>query len=115
MKAVNYLTAAALAVLSTVALSAPAGADNSAVPNQRGAVYAFRCTDNEQLRIIFNAERHRAVVGRIRRPDVTLEQADASAGYRFIRGDAYELTGNLQEVRWRVGTHEPIVCHRGER
>lgn len=107
------LAAGALLALAMAALT-PAQADDAVVPNGHG-IYAFRCSDNEQLRIMFNADRRRAVVERIRRPDVTLEQADAQSGYRFTRGDRYELAGNLQEIRWRAGTAEPLICHRGER
>jgi hypothetical protein len=107
------LTAGALLALAMTAVT-PAQADVGTVPNGHG-IYTFRCSDNEQLRIMFNGERRRAVVDRIRRSDVVLEQADAQSGFRFTRGDRYELSGDLEQIRWRVGNAEPLVCHRGER
>lgn len=104
---------AAAGALMAVALTATAQAEMAALPTSHGA-YAFRCANNEQLRVIFNASRHTAVVGRIRRPNVTLQQADAAGGYRFTRADTYELTGDMQQMHWRVGSAAPVVCYRGE-
>ncbi|MFT3729126.1 MAG: hypothetical protein QM759_14990 [Terricaulis sp.] len=114
MKVVSYARALTAGALTILAVSMPGAAEQSAVPSGH-SVYAFRCSDNEQLRVIFNADQHKAFVARIRRPNVTLDQADATEGYRFTRGDHYELTGNLEEIHWRVGSAEPVVCHRGER
>ena len=102
------------AMLVALALTqAPAQAEMSALPSSHNT-YEFRCTNNEQLRVTFNADRHTAFVGRIRRPSVTLHQTDAASGFRFTRGD-YELSGDLQEIRWRAGSGRPVVCVRGER
>lgn len=104
----------AIVLVSSLLAAAPVHADESAVPTGRGA-YVFRCSDNEQLRILFNANDHRAVVRRIRRATITLQQVDASDGFRFTRGDNYELVGNTEQISWRAGGAQPIVCHRGER
>ena len=112
MKHWIYARGLAAGALLALVLAMPVQAADA--PSGHG-IYALRCSDNEQLRIIFSAEERRAVVERIRRPNVTLQQADASEGYRFTRGDRYELSGDLQQIRWRVGSAEPLVCHRGER
>src|SRR5262249_37166985 len=104
---------AAVGAFVALALASTAQAEMAALPGGHGA-YAFRCANNEQIRIIFNQERHTVVVGRIRRPDVTLQQADAQTGFRFRRDDAYELAGDMQQMHWRVGSGEPVVCYRGE-
>ncbi len=112
MKKWSFARGLAAGALVVCLLAMPAQAGES--PSGRH-IYAFRCSDNEQLRIMFNSEQRRAVVERIRRPNVTLQQADSNEGYRFTRGDDYELSGDLQQIRWRVGSAEPLVCNRGER
>lgn len=76
--------------------------------------YSFTCSNNTVLRVVFDDDHNSVAVNRIRQPVVRLTRANGGegAGFRYARGDTYELTGTLLEVQWRVG-HAQWRCRRG--
>jgi hypothetical protein len=83
-----------------------------------GARGAITCSNDTVLRIIFDEEEGVATVVRFRRPTIRLQRApveegaSAEEGFRYVRGETYELRGAMSQVRWRVGRGE-WVCTRG--
>ena len=93
-------TFAVAAVL--VAFTAPAaGAERTRT------LHTFICPgSNTTLRVIFDSSDDTAVVTRIRQPSIRLRRAQGEGdNFRYVRPgrNTHELTGNLQQVRWRVG------------
>lgn len=80
--------------------------------------HRFTCSNDAELRIIFDEDEGVATVVRYRRPAIRLQRAPTAQGasaedeFRYVRGETYELRGAMTEVRWRVGRGE-WVCTRG--
>ena len=97
---------ALLGGLAAAALMASVAAPAIAAERTR-TVHTFTCpSTNTTLRVIFDTSDNTATVTRIRQPNIRLERADPQAGdeFRYVRSNnRHELSGNLQQVRWRVG------------
>jgi hypothetical protein len=75
--------------------------------------YAFTCSNNTVLRVVFDDDHNGVAVNRFHAPVVRLTKAEGGeGGFRYVRGDSYELTGSLEEVQWRVGRAQ-WSCPRG--
>ena len=95
---------ASMFALATALSVAPATAERH--------YYSFTCSNDAVLRIVFDDDHNAVAVNRFRGPAVRLTKADGGEGFRYVRGDNYELTGSLQQVQWRVG-HAQWTCPRG--
>ncbi len=93
-------TLAAAALLAAMAAPA-AGAESTRT------LRTFYCpASNTTLRIIFDSSDNTATVTRIRQPNIRLQRADGEGeNFRYVRPrrNTHELTGNMEQVRWRVG------------
>lgn len=96
---------ALIAALGAVLLVAAGAASAQSAERSRPTYYTFTCQgSNTMLRVIFNEERNTATVHRIRRPSIRLTRAEGEGeNFRYVRGDDYELSGNLSQVQFRVG------------
>lgn len=93
----------AAALLATAACVTPATATAS-------RYYAYTCSNDTVLRVVFDDEHNTAVVNRIRQPSIRLTKADGD--FHYTRGDRYELRGSAEQVQWRVGRAQ-WTCGRG--
>jgi len=97
---------ALLCGLATAALAAVMAAPAIANDHTR-TVRSFTCpATNTTLRIIFDTSDNTATVTRIRQPNIRLERVDPQGDdeFRYVRSNhRHELSGNQQQVRWRVG------------
>lgn len=73
---------------------------------------SYTCSTNTVLRVIFDDANNTATVNRIRQPTIRLRKADGGDGFRYTRGETYELSGNGEQVTWRVGRAQ-WPCRRG--
>jgi hypothetical protein len=93
----------ALAVGVLLAASAASAASAESTRTLR----TYYCQgSNTTLRIIFDASDNTADVNRIRQPTIRLRRAQGEGeNFRYVRPgrNTHELTGNMQQVRWRVG------------
>ncbi len=88
-------------------LAAPILCALSATPANASTYHQYRCSNSTMLRVIFNDERGTATVVPYGRPSIRLQRAAGDAtNFRYARRSNYELSGNLQEVRWRAGQAE---------
>src|SRR5262245_55679662 len=90
------------------ALATPATAEE-----HTRTVHTFNCPGSgNTLRIIFDSSNDTAIVTRMRQPNVRLQRAaSAGEGFHYTRSsNTHELTGTLQQVRWRVG-NSTWDCH----
>lgn len=103
---------ALLGAFAAAALFAALAAPATAAEHTR-TVHTFTCPGSgNTLRIIFDSSSETAIVTRMRQPDVRLRRAASSGDdFHYTRGNnANELTGNLQQVHWRVG-NSTWDCH----
>jgi hypothetical protein len=85
-----------------------------AAPATGTEYYSYRCSNSTVLRVIFNEERGAATVVPYARPSIRLTRAEATGGgFRYTRRTTHELSGSLEEVRWRVGQAEWTCRHGG--
>lgn len=80
--------------------------------NMPNGAMVYRCTDDRELRVVYDAEAHVATVIPYGRPHLRLEAAPAAHGFRFTRGSTTELSGVAGEVRWRYAGANPVSCLR---
>lgn len=73
--------------------------------------FVYRCTDDRILRVVFDSERRIATINQYGRAPTRLNLATGGTNFRFARS-GYELTGTTTEVRWRIGSGDPMVCSR---
>lgn len=73
----------------------------------------FRCRNQTVMRITFDPGDRTATVRQFGRPPISVRQTPASLGFRYAREGSYELTGTSNEVRWRVGSGQSLICDRG--
>jgi hypothetical protein len=73
--------------------------------------FVYYCTDDRVLRVVFDSERRTATVTQYGRAPSRLQLQTGGSAFRFARG-GYELSGTVTEVRWRIGSADPLVCTR---
>lgn len=88
----------------------PASTPQTAVAMPDGP-FVYRCTDDRILRVVFDSERRIATINQYGRAPTRLNLATGGTNFRFARS-GYELTGTTTEVRWRIGSGDPMVCSR---
>lgn len=97
---------ALLGSLAIGALLAVSAAPTASAEDAR-TLRTFYCQgSNTTLRIIFDSSDNTARVTRIRQPTIRLRRAESEGeNFRYVRPgrDTHELTGNMEQVRWRVG------------
>lgn len=97
---------ALLGSLAIGALLAVSAAPAASAEDTR-TLRTFYCQgSNTTLRIIFDSSDNTARVTRIRQPTIRLRRAEGEGeNFRYVRPgrDTHELTGNMEQVRWRVG------------
>jgi hypothetical protein len=95
-------------LLSSLAIAALLAASAAPAAAERTrTLRTFICPgSNTTLRIIFDSSDDTALVTRIRQPGIRLRRAEGEGeNFRYVRPgrNTHELTGNMQQVRWRVG------------
>jgi hypothetical protein len=71
----------------------------------------YQCTNQQVLRVVFDAADRTASVRQYGRPPITLRLASGAASFRYTRS-GYELSGTASEVNWRIGSGDPLRCTR---
>lgn len=94
--------------LAAAALMASCATDALATERTRTLQSYYCPATNATLRVIFDASDNTAVVARIRKPNIRLQRAESDGeNFRYVRNNGtHELTGNAEQVRWRVGRAE---------
>src|SRR5262245_46866494 len=100
----------AVAALLVASMGPAAGAERTRT------LHTFVCPgSNTTLRVIFDSGDNTALVTRIRQPSIRLQRAGGEGeNFRYVRPgrNTHELTGNMEQVRWRVG-NAAWDCHAG--
>lgn len=73
----------------------------------------YRCSNSTVLRVLFDSEGGTATVVPFARPSIRLTRAEGNGeSFRYVRRDTHELSGDSQQVTWRVGRAQ-WTCRRG--
>ncbi|ANP47023.1 hypothetical protein [Candidatus Viadribacter manganicus] len=82
-----------------------------AAPASADGYRTYQCSNSTVLRVIINDDR--ATIVPFGRPSIRLQRVEASGtDFRYARRRSHELSGNDQQVQWRVGSAE-WTCRRG--